>query len=318
VLQSCLAVGSAIDGTGSLFSRMMDGTGAPLPVPPPPPRLQTRLPASISLLRTELARILQGAAMASGAELILGQTIDGLQQQEEQVEVEFSDGSQAAFDLLIGADGPRSLTRRLLYGDAIQPQYTGTMSLRWVLQPGVAGPAGFYCAPDGRMIVVSQLPGPVTYVAAGLEMPNRRVGAAEARELLRRLFDGFTAPLLLALRAAIDEQQEVIARPFEWLLLGNPWHRGQVCLIGDAAHSTSAHLSAGGSMAMEDAVVLAQELQQAAVPVALERFMARRFERTRFVVDSSLQLARLQQANADPKLSAQLRAQAVTLLSQPY
>ena len=39
-----------------------------------------------------------------------------------------------------------------------------------------------------------------------------------------------------------------------------PWHRGRVVLIGDAAHATSPHVGQGGAMAIEDAIVLAEEV----------------------------------------------------------
>ena len=49
-------------------------------------------------------------------------------------------------------------------------------------------------------------------------------------------------------------------RPVESLLVPKPWHRGRVVLIGDAAHATSPHVGQGGAMAMEDAIVLAEEV----------------------------------------------------------
>jgi len=39
------------------------------------------------------------------------------------------------------------------------------------------------------------------------------------------------------------------------------WHRGPVCLIGDAAHATSPHAGQGASTALEDAIVLARCLR---------------------------------------------------------
>jgi 2-polyprenyl-6-methoxyphenol hydroxylase-like FAD-dependent oxidoreductase len=39
------------------------------------------------------------------------------------------------------------------------------------------------------------------------------------------------------------------------------WHRGPVCLIGDAAHATSPHAGQGASLALEDAIVLARCLR---------------------------------------------------------
>jgi 2-polyprenyl-6-methoxyphenol hydroxylase-like FAD-dependent oxidoreductase len=55
------------------------------------------------------------------------------------------------------------------------------------------------------------------------------------------------------------------------------WHKGRVVLVGDAAHATTAHMSSGGGMAIEDGVVLADELARAdRLSDATEGYMKRR------------------------------------------
>ncbi|SLK11633.1 FAD binding domain-containing protein [Novosphingobium mathurense] len=61
-------------------------------------------------------------------------------------------------------------------------------------------------------------------------------------------------------------------------------------LIGDAAHSATPHLGQGAAMAIEDAVVLADELAHHDVDAALDVFMKRRFERAKLVGTSSILL----------------------------
>jgi 2-polyprenyl-6-methoxyphenol hydroxylase-like FAD-dependent oxidoreductase len=64
-------------------------------------------------------------------------------------------------------------------------------------------------------------------------------------------------------------------------------------LIGDAAHATSPHVGQGGAMAMEDALVLAEEItRDDLIGPALERFMTRRSDRVKTIVDLSLQIGR--------------------------
>src|SRR5436309_9491215 len=73
--------------------------------------------------------------------------------------------------------------------------------------------------------------------------------------------------------------------------------RGRVVLIGDAAHSMTPHLASGAGMAIEDGIVLAEELAaDGAVPEALERFMDRRWERCRMVVENSMQISEWERA----------------------
>ncbi len=84
----------------------------------------------------------------------------------------------------------------------------------------------------------------------------------------------------------------MIVRPQESILVPSPWYRGRVLLIGDA-HGPTSKLGQGAAQAIEDAIVIAQELvAKATIDEALSAFMQRRFERCRFVVEGSLQIGR--------------------------
>ena len=109
-----------------------------------------------------------------------------------------------------------------------------------------------------------------------------------AREMRARLA-GYGGLLGEAARAVTDPAL-VVYRPLEACIMPDPWYRGRVVLIGDAAHSATPHLGQGAAMAVEDAVVLAEELGGRDVPAALRAFMERRFERARLVGTSSIQL----------------------------
>jgi 2-polyprenyl-6-methoxyphenol hydroxylase-like FAD-dependent oxidoreductase len=72
-------------------------------------------------------------------------------------------------------------------------------------------------------------------------------------------------------------------------------------------------------MALEDAVVLARELSRTDdLEQALDEFMHRRFERVRMVVDTSVQLLRMDQAGGDRRAMGMLRGQAMRALAAPY
>ena len=108
-------------------------------------------------------------------------------------------------------------------------------------------------------------------------------------EIVRTLLADFGGNLA-KIRDAVTAQTPVVYRPLESALQPPPWHKGRVLLIGDAAHSATPHLGQGAAMAIEDAVVLADELAHADVDTALKAFMARRFERAKLVGLSSIQL----------------------------
>src|SRR4051794_3280617 len=72
------------------------------------------LPAVLGMPRPELARILLDRATSVGVKLRFGITHTDLQQDDSGVDIPFSDGSAGRYDLVVGADGVRSWTRRAL------------------------------------------------------------------------------------------------------------------------------------------------------------------------------------------------------------
>jgi FAD-dependent urate hydroxylase len=84
---------------------------------------------------------------------------------------------------------------------------------------------------------------------------------------------------------------EVGAYPIHDVRSTSTWRRGRVTLIGDAAHATSPNEGQGASMALEDAIVLAQCLRDIDdVPSALGTFENLRRSRTERVVAYSRRL----------------------------
>jgi len=72
-------------------------------------------------------------------------------------------------------------------------------------------------------------------------------------------------------------------------------------VIGDAAHTTTPHLATGAGIAIEDAVVLAEVLTTGdALPASLDRFMARRFDRCRLVVETAVRLGEMEKDKSFP------------------
>jgi 2-polyprenyl-6-methoxyphenol hydroxylase-like FAD-dependent oxidoreductase len=142
------------------------------------------------------------------------------------------------------------------------------------------------------------------YIALVENLKDRtRPPTEQLPELLREHLSDYTG-FLATLRDEIVEPSQVTWRELEVLLLPSPWYRGRVILIGDAAHATTPHLASGAGIAIEDAIVLAEELaKEGQAQAAFERFMARRYERCRMVVENSEQLGEWEQRpvpDADP------------------
>jgi naringenin degradation protein FdeE len=319
VIDDCVAVGSVRPGADSIFSYIYDAAGRPLAIPRPNSgQRDPRLPVSIGMYRPELTQILREHAAAHGANLRYGLTVQTLEQTPAGVDVTFTDGGEASYDLVVGADGVRSHVRAMVYGDHVRPAYAGRVSLRWVLDNAPSGQGGFYNA-KGTIVAVSRLRHRRTYVATGYGMPYAQVNPAEAVRLLREVLDRFTAPYLVVLRERLTADQEVNVKPLEYLLVDAPWYRGRVVIIGDAAHATTAHLTSMGGMAIEDGAALAEELARVStVEEALNAFQQRRMERTRIVVETAKELLQMQLENADVESTAKVRNRALAVLSTPY
>ena len=87
----------------------------------------------------------------------------------------------------------------------------------------------------------------------------------------------------------------MIYRPLETVFVKGPWHRGRVVLIGDAVHATTPHLGQGAGMAIEDSIVLSEELSRNdSIEHAFQSFHERRFERCRYIVESSIAICHSQ------------------------
>jgi len=93
-------------------------------------------------------------------------------------------------------------------------------------------------------------------------------------------------------RDQITDSDLVNYRPIDGLHLADPWYKNRVVVIGDGAHATAPQLGSGAALAIEDAVVLAEELQKVdRVDVAFDAFMKRRYDRCMMVVNGSETLA---------------------------
>ena len=90
-------------------------------------------------------------------------------------------------------------------------------------------------------------------------------------------------------------------------------------LIGDAAHATTPHLASGAGMAIEDAIVLSEEVAtRDDLGEALEGFMRRRYERSRMVYENSIKLGEWEMNPADPEANpVELSRTSIGLLAQP-
>ena len=280
--------------------------------------LGPRIPNGGGILRPVLHRILATATRASGASVRLGASVAAIGQTDDAVSVTFTDGSKGTYDLVVGADGINSRTRAMLFPDAPAPAFTGQGCWRAV----VPRPAEIECA---HVYVGGPVKAGITpvsqdemYLFLLQHVPdNPRMPEERWPALLGEQLRGFGGPLS-ALGESLTASARINYRPLEKLLLPPPWHRGRVVLIGDAAHATTPHLASGAGLAIEDALVLGECLTSGtAVEDALQRFVARRYERCRMVVENSVRLGELEMQRAPASEQAELQRASMMALAEP-
>jgi 2-polyprenyl-6-methoxyphenol hydroxylase-like FAD-dependent oxidoreductase len=126
------------------------------------------------------------------------------------------------------------------------------------------------------------------------------------------------APAIRALAEQITDDDGVVYRPLEGLLVEGPWHKGRVILLGDAVHATTPHLGQGAGMAIEDSLVLADELSRHDdLELALTAYRERRFERCAYIVRESLAICHGQIGRGPPVDNAKATHAMFDVVAQP-
>ena len=315
VLPAVLAAGYPFD---SLGLRAPDPAGTLLAEIPDARTGGPDLPATVGLPRPALARIMADRAAAAGAKLRLGTSLSSLSPDDGGVDVVFSDGSAGRYDLVVGADGIRSATRRMM-GVTDEPRPTG-MGIFRAFGPRPASVTRTDLYYGGPCYIAGYCPtGADTLYAYIAEDAQDRSALAPAERLaaMRALAGSYHGPWDDILQTLTDPGT-VSYTLFEALVVPAPWNRGRVVLIGDAAHACPPTLAQGGAQALEDAAVLTELLLSRDAPddALWAAFTARRFDRAKTVVEASCQLGQWQLDHEQGDLPG-LMAAITALVSQP-
>jgi FAD-dependent urate hydroxylase len=238
-----------------------------------------------TIRRADLYRALHDQAIRRGIRIEHGKRlVDAETTPEGGIVARFEDGIRAAGDLLIGADGIHSRTRRIIDPAAPEPRYTGlgniggftrdaSVSTRpgiYVMVWGKRAFFGYTVSPSGEIWWFANPP-------SDRELTRAELAATTTEQWKRRLIDLFAddaTPAVEIIEATTGElpgtnQYDMPSVP--------TWHRGPMIIVGDAAHATSPASGQGASMAIEDAVVLGKCLRD--LPDIRQAFAA--YERLR-------------------------------------
>jgi 2-polyprenyl-6-methoxyphenol hydroxylase-like FAD-dependent oxidoreductase len=247
------------------------------------------VPPNCALPRRELSRILLNAAVQAGADIRFGHTAHATQTSAESVEVQFHDGTTAAYPLVVGFDGIRSSSRRQIFGTEFEPISTGYGAWRVTVERPVEVTCPYVFQSCGTKAGFIPLTADTMYLIGVTPAPTGQHYPKE--ELVPRLveiLEGYGG-IIGSVRDSLVETDNVVYGVMEQVFLPLPWHVGRIVVAGDAAHACAPHLTQGAAMALEDAVVLAESLESHEnVDEALEAFETRRYPRAKFTQDASL------------------------------
>ncbi|WP_052391966.1 FAD-dependent oxidoreductase [Paraburkholderia bannensis] len=280
-------------------------------------------PAANGITRPALHKILTEAVLRQATPVSLGVTVESLEDTGDGVNVRFTNGESGRYDLVIGADGAYSKIRGMLFGDAVRPRYTGQGVWRYNFpRPKDFDWGCMYFGKQSKAGLVPLTESAMYLFLVTAEQGNPRMVTDQLAVLLRERMQEYGG-LLAELRELVTDPTAVVYRPMEVVMLPQPWHRGRVLLIGDAAHSGTPHLAEGAAMAIEDSIVLAEMLEGAtSIESTLNAFWARRSPRAQLVYETGIQLGEWEQAEwrGEPAVGAMYNeafAGAYAALSEP-
>ncbi|MFV5690179.1 FAD-dependent monooxygenase [Flavobacterium sp. ZT3R25] len=251
-----------------------------------------RFPSHNGISRRILHEVLHERCETVGVQFRMGLTVDQITDKENGVDVVFSDGTTGSYDLLIGADGVNSKVRKLIFGDYF-PKYVGLSVWRYAFDRPKDLETGYmYFGKHSKVGLIPMTKDKIyMFVVSAEGADNPFIAEDQMIPKLKSYLEEYPVPMVHDLIDQITEPKLINYRPLETLHLPDPWYKGNVLIIGDGAHATIPHLGSGAALAIEDAVVLAQEIaKQDGTQAIFARFMNRRLERCKMVVEASEKL----------------------------
>jgi 2-polyprenyl-6-methoxyphenol hydroxylase-like FAD-dependent oxidoreductase len=256
-----------------------------------------RLPSHNGISRKILHEILYEEAKRQGVVFHMGATIAEIENGEDEVRVTLTNGLSGTYDILVGSDGVNSKVRSMIFGN-YKAKYTGQSVWRYAFKRPPELETGYIFMGKKTKAGLIPMTADTMYMflvtAEGTDNPF-----IQEHELVPRMktwLQEYSAPMIKNVVDEITDHKKIVYRPLEVLFVPAPWHKNRVILVGDAVHATIPQLGQGAGLALEDAVVLAELLQsETDVSNVFQKFMNRRLDRCKMVVDVSVQVGELEQ-----------------------
>ena len=265
------------------------------------------------LHRADLHNILAERAQAFKADVVhLNKRVSGFTETTDGVTLNFADGSSARGDLLIGADGLKSVVRRQIVGET-PATYTGDAAWRITvpverLPPNLLEPVmSVFMGPGGHAVCYYVRAGALLNFVGIVETDDVRDESWTVKMPWERLKANYRGwhPIIQTVIDRADRD-----KCYRWSLHNRPpirnWSTARATLLGDAAHPTLPYLAQGAVMAIEDGAVLARALNmEGAIPAALQLYQRNRIDRTARIVLQSSDNRRLFHLRSEAEIRAE-------------
>jgi 2-polyprenyl-6-methoxyphenol hydroxylase-like FAD-dependent oxidoreductase len=229
---------------------------------------------------------------ADGGRINTGAEFTRFEQDDDGVTAHFADGRTARGELLVGADGLKSVVRAQLHGES-EPRYAGYAARRGVLKADVEGQMRVILG-KARRFAYFPVGGPWVYWSTSTNEP---AGKEESPDELKRAvleeFAGWPAPVEEFVNGT-DDANTFRADTYDRDPLKH-WGEGRVTLLGDAAHAMTWDQGQGACQGIEGALLLAKALSEGGddPSATLRSWEAERIPRTAKVVMGSRRMGRL-------------------------
>ena len=261
-----LGLDQAVSGIGQPIKAMVmaDACGKPIMQVPALPGL----PDSQLMWRSDLYRVVRGAATAQGIHLEHAKRLVAVHETDTAITATFEDGTTATADVLIGADGIHSTVRKLIDSEAPEPRPDGLLGLGGESDLELPGRTdaiyfvqgkraflGYWLQPNGRPAWFANLP-------SKQYMSTAEARLIPTRDWLTRLGDTYAGDVPAEQLIAHAIPESVLALGSTDMLPEVPhWRRGRMVLVGDSAHAPNHSSGQGVSLAVESSVELARCLR---------------------------------------------------------
>ncbi|HZH70360.1 MAG TPA: FAD-dependent monooxygenase [Flavobacteriaceae bacterium] len=209
-----------------------------------------------------------------------------------QVNLLFENGDTQVFDAVIGADGVHSVVRKHIINDG-DPIFRGYNIWRGVVKTNFDIGYGSETFGKGQRVgIVPIKDGVYGWWATCNEAYMQDDMPETTKEKLNRLFGDWHYPIA----DLINNTEHILKNSLIDRKPQKGWTKGNVTLLGDAAHPTTPNLGQGGCMAIEGAYILAKSIEKYGLTKkAFERYEELQYPRSENIVNESLKLGKMGQ-----------------------